>query len=50
MHIESLTGNTLAEFLGDPYGGGSSMMENKCVILDLMIELDTIAATSIFTD
>ena len=50
MHIESLTGNTLIESRGDPYGGDSSMMENKCVILDLMIELDAIAATSIFTN
>ena len=50
MHIQSLTGNTLVEFLGDTYGGDSSMMENKSVILDLMIELDAIAATSIFTN
>ena len=50
MHIQSLTGNTLVEFLGDTYGGDSSMMENKGVILDLMIELDAIVATSIFTD
>ena len=50
MHIQSLTGNTLVEFLGDPYVVDSSMMENKSVILDLMIELNAIVATSIFTD
>ena len=50
MHIQSLTGTTFVEFLGDSYVVDSSMMENKSVILDLMIELDAIAATSIFTN
>ena len=50
MHIQSLTGTTFVEFLGDSYVVDSSMMENKSVILDLMIELDAITATSIFTN